>query len=116
MLLFNSFIFCGLICLIAQIILDNTKLTPGHITSMFVVVGAFLDSFSLYDTIIKYVGGGALVPITSFGHSLIHGALAKANRYGLIGILMGMFDLTATGITAAIIFSFVFALLFKPKN
>lgn len=116
MLLFNSFIFCGLICLIAQIILDNTKLTPGHITSMFVVVGAFLDSFSLYDTIIKYVGGGALVPITSFGHSLIHGALAKANKYGLIGILMGMFDLTATGITAAIIFSFVFALLFKPKN
>ena len=116
MLLFNSFIFCGLICLIAQNILDNTKLTPGHITSMFVVVGAFLDSFSLYDTIIKYVGGGALVPITSFGHSLIHGALAKANRYGLIGILMGMFDLTATGITAAIIFSFVFALLFKPKN
>lgn len=116
MLLLNSFLFCGIVCLIAQIILDNTKLTPGHITSMFVVIGAFLDSFSLYDTIIKYVGGGALVPITSFGHSLIHGALAKANSYGIIGILMGMFDLTATGITAAIIFSFVFALFFKPKN
>lgn len=116
MLLVNSFLFCGLVCLIAQIILDNTKLTPGHITSMFVVIGAFLDSFSLYDTIIKYVGGGALVPITSFGHSLIHGALAKTNSYGIMGILMGMFDLTASGITAAIIFSFVFALLFKPKN
>ena len=116
MLLLNSFLFCGIVCLIAQIILDNTKLTPGHITSMFVVIGAFLDSFSLYDTVIKYVGGGALVPITSFGHSLIHGALAKANSYGIIGILMGMFDLTATGITAAIIFSFVFALFFKPKN
>ena len=62
------------------------------------------------------VGGGALVPITSFGHSLIHGALAKANAYGIVGILMGMFDLTATGITCAIIFSFVFALIFKPKN
>lgn len=116
MLLFNSFLFCGFICLISQLILDNTKLTPGHITSILVVVGAFLDSFSLYDKIIKYVGGGALVPITSFGHSLIHGALAKANNYGLVGILMGMFDLTATGITAAIIFSFVFSLVFKPKN
>lgn len=116
MLLLNSFLFCGTVCLIAQIILDNTKLTPGHITSMFVAIGAFLDSFSLYDWIIKMVGGGALVPITSFGHSLIHGALAKTNSYGLIGILMGMFDLTATGITAAIIFSFVLAVIFKPKN
>ena len=104
MLLFNSFIFCGFICLISQLILDNSKLTPGHITSILVVVGAFLDSFSLYDQIIKMVGGGALVPITSFGHSLIHGALAKANAYGIVGILMGMFDLTATGITCAIIF------------
>ena len=66
--------------------------------------------------IIKKVGGGALVPITSFGHSLIHGALAKTNSMGFIGIFMGMFDLTATGITAAIIFSFVFALIFKPRN
>lgn len=116
MLLLNSFLFCGFVCMIAQIILDNTKLTPGHITSLFVVLGAFLDSFSWYDYIIKIVGGGALVPITSFGHSLIHGALAKANEFGILGILMGMFDLTATGITAAIIFAFVFSLIFKPKN
>ena len=116
MLLINSFLFCGFVCMISQIILDNTKLTPGHITSILVVVGAFLDSFSFYDQIIKYIGGGALVPITSFGHSLIHGALAKANTYGLVGILMGMFDLTATGITAAIIFSFIFTLIFKPRD
>lgn len=116
MLYINSFLFCGLVCLISQIVLDNTKLTPGHITSILVVIGAFLDSFSMYDVIIKYVGGGALVPITSFGHSLIHGAMAKANSMGLIGILMGMFDLTASGITSAIIFSFVFALIFRPKN
>ncbi len=116
MLLINSFLFCGIICMISQIILDNTKLTPGHITSMLVILGAFLDSFSLYDQIIKYVGGGALVPITSFGHSLIHGALAKANGFGIVGILMGMFDLTATGITAAIIFSFIFTLIFKPRD
>ena len=116
MLLFNSFLFCGFVCMISQIILDNSKLTPGHITSILVVFGAFLDSFSIYDEIIKAVGGGALLPITSFGHSLIHGALAKAESMGMIGILMGMFDLTATGISAAIIFSFIFTLIFKPKN
>ena len=116
MLVLNSFLFCRVICLIAQKNLDNTKLTPGHVTSMFVVIGAFLDSFSFYDQIIKVVGGGALLPITSFGHSLIHGALAKANEYGILGILMGMFDLTATGITSAIIFAFLFTLIFKPKN
>jgi len=116
MLLFNSFLFCGFICLISQIILDNSKLTPGHITTILVILGAFLDSFSIYDQIIKIVGGGALIPITSFGHSLIHGALAKAESIGFMGILLGMFDMTAAGITSAIIFAFIFALLFKPKN
>ena len=71
MLLFNSFIFCGFVCMISQIVLDNSKLTPGHITSILVVIGAFLDSFGVYDMIIKIVGGGAQLPITSFGHSLI---------------------------------------------
>ncbi len=116
MLLFNSFIFCGFVCMISQIVLDNSKLTPGHITSILVVIGAFLDSFGVYDMIIKIVGGGAQLPITSFGHSLIHGALARAESLGFMGILMGMFDLTAAGITAAIIFSFVLTLFFKPKN
>ena len=116
MYLFNSFLFCGFICMISQIILDNSKLTTGHITSILVVIGAFLDSFSIYDEIIKIVGGGALLPITSFGHSLIHGALAKAESMGILGILMGMFDLTASGISAAIIFSFIFTLIFKPRN
>lgn len=111
-----SFLFCGLICLIGQVILDNTKLTPGHVTTIFVVVGSFLDIFSIYDKFVLYAGGGALVPITSFGHSLIHGALAKAQNFGLIGLLMGMFDLTASGIIAAIVFSFIFSFIFKPKD
>ena len=111
-----SFLFAGLVSMAGQIILDNTKLTAGHITSLFVVIGAVLDTFSIYDKIIMCVGGGAMVPITSFGHSLIHGALAKASEYGIIGILMGMFDLTASGITAAIIFTFVFSLFCRPKN
>lgn len=114
--LLYSFLFCGFICLIAQIILDNTKLTPGHITSIFVIVGAFLDVFSIYDKIVEVVGGGAMVPITSFGHQLIHGGMAKAVSDGPLGLIMGMFDLTASGITAAIVFSFFFSLIFKPKN
>ena len=116
MIYLYSFLFCGMVCLIGQVILDNTKLTPGHITSLFVIIGSFLDTFSIYDKIVNAVGGGALVPITSFGHSLIHGALAKAETEGLLGILMGMFDLTATGIVSAIILSFIFTLIFKPRN
>ena len=116
MIYLKSFLFVGTICLIGQIILDNTKLTAGHITSLFVVFGAFLDTFSIYDKIIELVGGGALLPITSFGHSLIHGALASTSKHGIFGILFGMFDMTAVGITSAIIFSFLFTLLFKPKD
>ncbi len=111
-----SFLFAGFICLIAQIILDNTKLTAGHITSIFVIVGAFLDTFSIYDKIVNFVGAGALVPITSFGHLLTHGAMAKAADFGIIGLTMGMFDLSSSGIVAAIVFTFIFTLFFKPKD
>lgn len=111
-----SFLFCGFICMIGQVILDNTKLTPGHITSLFVIMGSFLDVFNIYDKIVQCVGGGALVPITSFGHLLIHGAMAKANSVGFIGLAMGMFDFTASGITSAIFFAFLFSLFFKPKD
>lgn len=116
MIYLNSFIFCGIICVLGQMILDNTKLTPGHVTTIFVIVGAFLDTFNIYDKIILWAGGGALVPITSFGHLLIHGAMASASEYGLIGLFMGIFDLTASGISSAIIFSFVLSLFFKPKD
>lgn len=116
MIYIYSFLFAGFVSMLGQIILDNTKLSAGHITSIFVVVGAFLDTFSIYDWIIAHVGAGALVPITSFGHSLIHGALEKASDMGIMGLLMGMFDLTASGITAAIVFTFIFTLIFQPKN
>ena len=111
-----SFLFAGIVCLISQIILENTKLMPGHITSILVVTGAFLDIFSIYDYFANHFGGGALVCITSFGHLLIHGALAKAHTDGLLGLFTGMFSLTATGITATIIFSFIFTLIFKPRD
>ena len=116
MIYIYSFLFCGLVCLIGQIILDNTKLTPGHITSLFVIIGSFLDVFNIYDKIVQFVGGVALVPITSFGHLLIHGAMAKAGSMGFIGLAMGMFDFTASGITSAIFFAFIFSLFFKPRD
>ena len=111
-----SFLFAGIVCLIGQIILDNTKLLPGHITSLFVVIWAALDTFSIYDLFVDKFGAGAIVCITSFGHLLIHGALAKAKVDGLLGLFTGMFSLTATGITATIIFAFIFTMIFKPKN
>ena len=111
-----SFLFCGILCLIAQVIIDNTKLSAGHITSLFVIIGSFLDMFDIYDKIINYVGGGAIVPITSFGHSLIHASLEESVESGFFGLMLGMFNITATGITAAIVISFFIALIFKPKN
>ena len=116
MIYFNAFIFCGVVCLIGQIILDNTKLTPGHITTLFVVIGAFLDTFNIYDKFVLLSGGGALVPITSFGHLLIHGIMSKVNNIGIMGLFMGMFDFTSSGIVAAIVFSFILSLIFKPKD
>lgn len=116
MIYLNAFIFAGIVCLIGQIIIDNTKLTAGHVTTLFVVIGAFLDTFSIYDKFVLWAGGGALVPITSFGHLLIHGALEKANDFGLIGLSMGMFDLTSSGIISAIVISFFLSLIFKSKD
>ena len=112
----KSFIFCGLVSALAELILSKTKLTPGHMTTMFVVVGSFLDVFNIYDRLILWAGGGTLVPITSFGHLLIHGAMDKAVTSNVMGLLTGMLNLTAAGITSAIIISFYLSLLFKPKD
>ncbi len=116
MIYIYSFLFAGFISMLGQLILDNTKLTPGHITSLFVIIGASLDIFNIYDLIVQHVGAGALVPITSFGHLLIHGGLVRANSMGFVGLMMGVFDLTASGITSAIFFAFIFSLFFKPKD
>ncbi|MCI9291810.1 MAG: stage V sporulation protein AE [Erysipelotrichaceae bacterium] len=116
MIFLNAFLVCGAISLAGQMIYDHTKLTAGHITSLFVVLGAASDTFGLYDKLLEFAGAGASLPITSFGHSLIHGALAMAKEQGLVGILLGMFDLTAAGITSGILFAFLVALIFKPKS
>lgn len=111
-----SFLYCGLVCMISQLILDNTKLTPGHVTSLFVIIGALLDISGIYDRIVLYCGAGAIIPITSFGHLLIHGAMNMANENGFIGLALGIFDLTSAGISIAVVSAFFLALLFKPKH
>ncbi len=112
----QAFICCGTICLIGQILYDHTKFTAGHITSLFVVLGTFLDFFHVYDKIIAWGGAGAYLPITSFGHSLMHATMSQIETHGLIGIPQGMFTLTAAGITSGIYFAFIVAIIFKPKS
>ncbi|MGL4819333.1 MAG: stage V sporulation protein AE [Bacilli bacterium] len=116
MIFFHAFWVGGLICAIGQLLYDHTKLTPAHVMGIFVSAGAVLDGFNLYDKLIEFAGAGASVPITSFGHALLHGALQEASVHGFIGIGMGIFKLTSAGISAAIIFSFFASLIFKPKG
>jgi stage V sporulation protein AE len=111
-----AFLVGGGICVVGQLLFDVAKLTPAHVMSIFVVLGAILDGFDLYDNLIEFAGAGASVPITSFGHSLLHGAMQQAEQHGFIGIGMGIFELTSAGISSAILFSFIIALIFKPKG
>lgn len=99
-----------------QVLMDSTKLTPGHIMSILVVAGAILGGLGLYDPLIKFAGAGATVPITSFGNALVHGAIQEAQTDGWIGVLTGIFEVTSAGISAAIVFAFLAAALVKPKG
>ena len=111
-----SFLFCGSLCLAGQLIYDHSKWTPGHITSLFVVLGSFMEISNLYDCLIEKCGTGALLPITSFGHSLTHGSYQSALEQGWIGVFSGVFDKCSSGIAFAVFMAFVVALIFKPKS
>ncbi|SHE30150.1 stage V sporulation protein AE [Desulforamulus putei] len=111
-----AFVVGGLICVIGQLLMDVGKLTPAHTMSLLVVVGAVLGGLGLYEPLIDFAGAGATVPITSFGNSLVHGALAEAESTGLVGILTGIFEVTSAGISAAIIFGFLASLLVRPRG
>ncbi len=111
-----AFIIGGLICVIGQILMDKFKLTPAHTMCTLVVTGSILGGFGLYDKLIEFAGAGASVPISSFGNQLVKGALQEAQQTGLIGVLTGIFEVTSAGISAAIIFGFLSALLFRPKG
>jgi len=112
----NAFWVGGLICVIGQLLMDLTPLTPGHVLTGFTVAGGIMGGLGLYDPLIKFAGAGATLPISSFGNSLVKGALTEAQNNGIIGVLTGMFELTSTGITAAIIFGFLMAVVFNPKG
>lgn len=111
-----AFLVGGSICAIAQIMMDKLKLLPIYITVLFVALGSFLEMFGIYDKLISIGHAGALVPISSFGHSLTHAAVEGAMESGYLGLLLGIFDLTAPGITAAILLAFIVAVVFKPKG
>lgn len=111
-----AFIVGGGICVVGQIMMDVFKLTPAHTTCTLVVIGAILGGFGLYEPLIKFAGAGASVPISSFGNSLVKGALVEAKRDGIIGVLTGIFEVTSAGISSALIFSFLASLIFKPKG
>jgi stage V sporulation protein AE len=111
-----AFLVGGAICVIGQLLMDVGRLTPAHTTVTLVIVGAILGGLGLYEPLIKIAGGGASVPISSFGNSLVKGALSEAERTGIVGVLTGIFEVTSAGISAAIIFAFLAALIFKPKG
>jgi len=111
-----AFLVGGAICIIGQLLFDVAKLTPAHTMATLVVAGAVLDGLGLYEPLINFAGAGATVPITSFGNALVHGALTELKEDGWIGVLTGIFKVTSAGVSAAIIFSFLAALVVKPKG
>ena len=112
----NAFWVGGLICAIAQILIDKTKMTPARILVSFVVAGVILGMLGLYEPIVDYAGAGATVPIIGFGNTLAKGVMKGINEKGFIGIFTGGTSAAAGGIAASIFFGFVMAIIFKPKQ
>ena len=116
MVFLKAFLFGGLLCAIGQIIIDKTKLTPARILVTYVVAGVILGGFGLYQPLIDWFGSGASVPLTGFGNTLAKGVREAVDESGLLGVFTGGLRATAGGITAAIFFAFLAALIFKPKD
>lgn len=116
MIFINAFLLSGFLCMVGQIILDNTKLTAGHITSIFVCVGSFLSFFEIYPKLIEVAGAGATIPITNFGNMLYQSGIIGYESGGILGIFSNLLDKSSLAISSAIIFSFIFSCIFKPKN
>lgn len=109
-----AFLVGGTLCLIGQVLIDFTKLTPARILVGYVVCGVFLTAIGVYDYLVDFAGAGATVPLTGFGYSLAKGVEKAVVDYGFIGAFSGGLTATAAGIAAAIIFSWVASLIFKP--
>ena len=111
----NAFWVGGVICLIGQILIDKTALTPARIVVLYVTGGVVLTAVGLYEPIVQYAGAGATVPLTGFGYSLAKGVETALCDRGLLGAFVGGIAGTAGGIAAAIAFGYIFALIFDPK-
>ena len=111
-----AFVVGGALCLIGQVLIDYTKLTPARILVSYVVAGIVLTGVGLYDYLVDFAGTGATVPLTGFGYSLAKGVEEAVSKYGIMGILSGGLTATAAGIAAAIFFGFIMALLFKSDD
>lgn len=116
MTIIYSFLFCGFLCLIGQIILDNSKLTPGHVTSIFACVGAFLSCFGIYQKINTIVGAGANIPIMSFGNALVMGTYEGYLKNGFLGLFDNMLGNVSLGITSVVIFTFFIMIFTKSRD
>lgn len=113
---FWSFIVGGFLCVIGQILIDLTKLTPARILVIYVVAGTILTVVGIYQPIVDFAGCGATIPLTGFGYSLGKGVIDGIEKNGLLGAFTGGLTATSGGIAAAIFFGFLFSLIFKPKE
>lgn len=115
MQLLKAFIIGGLLCVIGQILIDKTKLTPARILVIFVTAGAILGGLGIYQYLVDFAGAGATVPLTGFGNNLAKGAIEGVKQFGLIGAFIGGVKNAAGGIAAAIFFGYLASLIAKPK-
>lgn len=112
----NAFICGGILCAIGQLLIDKTKLTPAKILVSYVVAGVILGGIGLYEYIQQWGGAGATIPLTGFGYNLAKGIQTAVDKDGWIGIFTGGFTAAAGGVTAAIVFGYLAALVFKPRD
>lgn len=110
-----AFIVGGLICIIGQILMDTTNLTPAHVLVLFVTAGAILSALGIYQPLVDIGKAGATIPLTGFGHNLVTGVIEDVDKHGFLGIFTGSLRSSAAGVTAAIVFGYTMALLFNPK-
>ncbi len=112
----KAFLVGGVICLIGQILIDKTKLTPARILVSYVVIGVLLGGLGIYESIAEFAGAGATVPLTGFGYNLSKGVRDAVAEQGFLGIFTGGLKASAGGITAAIVAGLLCGLIFKAKD
>ena len=112
----KAFAVSGLLCLIGQLLIDYTKLTPGRILTIYVVSGVALGALGLYGPFAEWAGAGATVPLTGFGNLIAKGVREAVRTKGLIGLFSGGFTAASAGLGAAVIFALLVSLVFKPKD